>query len=148
MIHRRHRVPLEAKCSACRRAFKSQAGLSRHKCIAIRQLPVQEQPGSCKCPKCFRWLRSAGGLAVHKCQVENLSSFLLITSHLKLELLFLYAPWIRVCNAAISTAPIAASVLRVFIVTTVTVDRDSFSHIFNVCGRRPADIDRDKCRKL
>ena len=55
------------QCTVCLRSFKSQSGLSRHKCRAERELPVNQQPGARQCSRCERWFRSAGGLAVHKC---------------------------------------------------------------------------------
>ena len=51
----------------CNRTFKSRAGLARHKCISVRQLPVEAQPGARQCERCQRWFKSAGGLAVHNC---------------------------------------------------------------------------------
>lgn len=54
-------------CAVCNRQFKSTSGLARHKCTAVRQLPVAEQPGARQCGACQRWFRSAGGLAVHVC---------------------------------------------------------------------------------
>ena len=59
--------PEPVTCSICGRHFKSAAGLARHKCTAVRQLPVAAQPGSRQCLECLRWFRSAGGLAVHRC---------------------------------------------------------------------------------
>lgn len=61
-------VSLPVTCSVCERTFKSRSGLARHKCAAIRKLPVQDQPGARQCPKCQCWFKSAGGMAVHKCR--------------------------------------------------------------------------------
>ena len=69
-----HLVSASATCAVCHRTFKSHSGLARHKCASIRQLPVQDQPGSRQCPNCLRWFKSAGGLAVHKCRDVHLNS--------------------------------------------------------------------------
>ena len=37
----------------------------RHKCLAERSKPVQEQAGSVVCSRCSKWFLSRGGLAVH-----------------------------------------------------------------------------------
>jgi len=54
-------------CTVCRRTFRRESDRARHKCIAERQLPIQEQAGAVQCTLCQRWFRSRGGLAVHKC---------------------------------------------------------------------------------
>ena len=58
-------------CEICQRRFKSSSGLARHKCVAVRSLPVQDQPGARQCSACQRWFRSAGGLAVHRCSSRS-----------------------------------------------------------------------------
>ena len=55
-------------CNVCARVFKSQSGFKRHKCSAVRNLPISAQPGAVQCATCLRWLKSRGGLAVHKCR--------------------------------------------------------------------------------
>ena len=60
-------APKTIVCHVCGRLFRRRADMARHKCTAVRQLPVSQQPGSVQCPACSRWLRSRGGLAVHKC---------------------------------------------------------------------------------
>lgn len=59
------------ECEICHRQFKSRAGLGRHKCLAERMKPIQDQAGAVKCDKCQRWFRSAGGKAVHVCRVST-----------------------------------------------------------------------------
>jgi len=60
------------QCAICQRFFRSESGKARHKCVAERQLPIEEQTGAVQCQRCERWFRSAGGLAVHKCEtIEN-----------------------------------------------------------------------------
>ena len=68
-------VPL-VLCDVCHRQFKSASGLARHKCAAVRRLPVTEQPGAQQCSACHRWFRSAGGLAVHVCSSRRQPSTL------------------------------------------------------------------------
>ena len=55
-------------CEVCKRSFKSNSGLSRHKCTSTRRLPIKDQPGAKQCDKCDRWFKSAGGFAVHRCR--------------------------------------------------------------------------------
>ena len=64
-------APKTIVCHVCGRLFRRRADMARHKCTAVRQLPVPHRPGSVQCPACGRWLRSRGGLAVHKCQESD-----------------------------------------------------------------------------
>ena len=57
-----------AHCNTCNRTFTKHSGLTRHKCLAERRLPVELQRGARHCSTCRRWFKSAGGLAVHRCQ--------------------------------------------------------------------------------
>ena len=59
-------------CKVCNRSFTAR-GIHRHKCSAVRSLPVAQQPGARHCGVCDRWFQSAGGFAVHRC-VERQTS--------------------------------------------------------------------------
>ena len=61
-------------CAVCERNFSQIGDLKRHKCLAERSLPVEEQQGATQCLVCHRWFRSKGGFAVHECSaVEGTS---------------------------------------------------------------------------
>ena len=55
------------QCIDCGRGFSRPGDLKRHKCLAERAKPVEEQSGAVQCEVCKRWFRSRGGLALHKC---------------------------------------------------------------------------------
>lgn len=61
-------VPKLVVCPTCLRSFRRPSDMGRHKCTAVRLLPLQLQPGAIQCPSCSRWFASAGGLAVHHCR--------------------------------------------------------------------------------
>ena len=42
--------------------FRRECDKARHKCIAEREHPIEEQSGAVQCQKCERWFYSAGGL--------------------------------------------------------------------------------------
>ena len=54
-------------CSVCQRTFNRPGDFKRHKCLAERSLPIEEQQGAIHCTKCQRWFHSKGGFTVHKC---------------------------------------------------------------------------------
>ena len=56
-------------CALCGRSFRRECDKARHKCIAERERPIEEQSGAVQCPRCERWFYSAGGLAVHRCSM-------------------------------------------------------------------------------
>ena len=60
--------PRRVQCQQCERWFSRPGDRARHKCIAERSKPVQEQRGSVQCMRCKNWFLSRGGLAVHKCK--------------------------------------------------------------------------------
>ena len=41
-------------CSVCRRTFNRPGDFKRHKCLAERSLPIEEQQGAIHCTKCQR----------------------------------------------------------------------------------------------
>ena len=53
------------QCIDCGRGFSRPGDLKRHKCLAERAKPVEEQSGAVQCEACKRWFRSRGGLALH-----------------------------------------------------------------------------------
>ena len=53
-------------CAVCERTFSRIDDLKRHKCLAERSLPVEEQQGATQCLVCHRWFCSRGGFAIHK----------------------------------------------------------------------------------
>ena len=55
------------QCIDCGRGFSRPGDLKRHKCLAERAKPVEEQSCAVECEVCKRWFRSRGGLALHKC---------------------------------------------------------------------------------
>ena len=55
------------QCTDCGRGFSRPGDFKRHKCLAERAKPVEEQRGAVHCEACKRWFRSRGGLALHKC---------------------------------------------------------------------------------
>ena len=57
----------QIQCHLCRRLFRREADLARHKCVEEHNLPVCQQRGAVQCLTCNRWFRSKGGLAVHRC---------------------------------------------------------------------------------
>ena len=54
-------------CELCQCEFRSAAGFKRHKCVAERRRPLQDQEGAVQCSRCDRWFASRGGLSVHRC---------------------------------------------------------------------------------
>ena len=147
----------DVSCPVCCRTFKSRSGFTRHKCTAVRQLPIEEQPGAQQCPACQRWFRSAGGLAVHKCSSTSGVS----------------------PSVSASASAVAASPNRLAISTMACCSfhcnmckrccksnagfcrhnchrghqhpsaRDTFEHVCPTCSRkfhRPSDLKRHKCR--
>ena len=59
------------RCLTCNRSFQRESDMKRHKCLAERAKPIQEQKGAVQCTVCLRWFRSKGGLKVHKCRSTN-----------------------------------------------------------------------------
>ena len=59
--------PREIQCNECGRCFRREGDKARHKCLAERMKPIEDQQGSVKCQTCHKWFRSKGGLTVHKC---------------------------------------------------------------------------------
>ena len=59
--------PHQVLCLTCNRCFRRESDKKRHKCLAERIKPIQEQRGALQCTVCQRWFRSKGGLAVHRC---------------------------------------------------------------------------------
>ena len=55
------------QCIDCGRGFSRPGDLKRHKCLAERAKPVEEQSGAEQCEVCKRWFCSRRGLALHKC---------------------------------------------------------------------------------
>ncbi len=54
-------------CEVCSRTFSRVSDRERHKCLAERQKPVNEQQsGSALCQQFKRWFHSRGGLAVRQ----------------------------------------------------------------------------------
>lgn len=137
-------------CQVCQRSFKSQAGFTRHKCVAERQLQVKDQPGARQCLNCLRWFKSAGGLAVHKCRsLDSTAS----------------------AQSPTSRSPVSASCCSFHCGTCTrcfksgagfqrhnchrgqrphSSQRDGFLHTCSSCSRkfrRPSDLKRHKCYK-
>ena len=71
----RHVAPFQSsrpvQCQQCERWFRRPSDQARHKCIAERMKPVQDQHGSVQCVRCENWFLSQGGLAVHRCEANN-----------------------------------------------------------------------------
>ena len=63
----RQQLSRDLRCEYCDRVFSRPGDKKRHKCLAERSKPVQEQAGSVVCSRCSKWFLSRGGLAVHKC---------------------------------------------------------------------------------
>ena len=59
------------QCTDCGREFSRPSGLKRHKCLAERAKPIEEQRGSVQCEECRKWFLSRGGLALHSCVAVN-----------------------------------------------------------------------------
>ena len=136
-------------CEVCERNFKSKAGLSRHKCTAARQLPIQEQPGACQCEKCLRWFKSPGGLAVHKCHVADSSSSppSKPPSRVPVSSLNCCSFHCGTCHRCFKSGSgfcrhnCQRGMRR-------PTERDSFQHLCPTCPRkfrRPGDLKRHKC---
>ena len=62
------------QCTDCGREFSRPSGLKRHKCLAERAKPIEEQRGSVQCEECRKWSLSRGGLALHSCGSQPDSS--------------------------------------------------------------------------
>ena len=136
-------------CEVCERNFKSKAGLSRHKCTAARQLPIQEQPGARQCEKCLRWFKSPGGLAVHKCHVADSSSSppSKPPSRVPVSSLNFCSFHCGTCHRCFKSGSgfcrhnCQRGMRR-------PTERDSFQHLCPTCPqkfRRPGDLKRHKC---
>ena len=50
------------QCGECGRRFCRPGDMKRHKCVAERARPVEEQRGAVQCSVCQKWFRSKGGL--------------------------------------------------------------------------------------
>ena len=61
----------QVQCEQCHRQFRREGDLKRHKCIAERQKPIDQQRGATQCPVCKRWFCSRGGKAVHRCRPKS-----------------------------------------------------------------------------
>ena len=61
--------PHPVKCLECNRCFRRDK--KRHKCLAERAKPIQEQHSAAQCAVCKRWFRNKGGLKVHRCRSPN-----------------------------------------------------------------------------
>ena len=59
------------QCDECGRSFRRPGDLKRHKCVAERDKPIEQQQGAVQCGVCRRWFRSRGGLAVHRCRSSS-----------------------------------------------------------------------------
>ena len=68
---RRQQEARTIECSVCRRMFRREVDMARHKCIAERKRPIHEQRGLVRCSVCRWWFRSRGGLAVHWCSITE-----------------------------------------------------------------------------
>ena len=60
-------LPEHVWCELRDRSFRRESDKKRHKCLAERLKPVQEQHGAVQCAECQWWFYSKGGLAVHRC---------------------------------------------------------------------------------
>ena len=68
-------------CRLCRREFSRPSDFKRHKCLAERLRPIQEQRGAVQCGRCQLWFRSSGGLAVHSCHPTDIHVAVATTSN-------------------------------------------------------------------
>ena len=140
----------DVSCEVCGRKFKSKTGLSRHKCTAVRQLPINEQPGARQCGRCLRWFRSAGGFAVHKCQaaVESSSLPSQPPSRTADSSMACCSFHCSTCDRCFKSGPgfRRHNCLRG---KQRTAERDDFEHHCPTCPRkfrRASDLKRHKCR--
>ena len=156
--HEAATTPPSISCCVCKRVFRSQSGLARHKCATIRALPVCEQPGSVQCKECDRWLRSADGLAVHKClpstspdenhdsRSSAAVSHATTSSRISISTLSCCEHHCNHCNRGFKLAQgfQRHNCHR----GRRPVDRSGFQHVCSVCNRRfhfLRDMNRQKC---
>ena len=144
-------------CSLCCRSFKSAAGLARHKCINVRQLPIEGQPGAKQYLVCQRWFKSAEGLVVHKCQstTPSASSASGSASNVAAPPGRLPVSTKECCSFHCNTCGRCFKSNSGFHRHNCDrgkqrkTDRDTFQHACSKCShkfRRPSDLKRHKCR--
>ena len=140
-------------CELCQREFRSAAGFKRHKCVAERRKPLQDQEGAVQCSRCDRWFASRGGLSVHRCgcappclQPTSLPEPE-STRHALVDQPCCHFHC-STCDRCFKSSPGFSRHNCLRLKSRMSVDRSSFSFVCSDCGRRfrlKQDLTRHKC---